>query len=255
MITSFVKPILTILSIPFIVITLGLFLLVINAGLLLLTGWVADKLDIGFDVDRLLAGGRWRHRDHGGHLDRRRPDRGLAIAPEPPSTADARVGTPSRWSASATSAARRWPTWCSPQRVDDAGLAGRVTVSSCGTGDWHVGQPMDERAAATLRAADYDPSPAPGAAVRPPAGWSRNDLVLAMDDTNLDDVRRADPQVAPERVRLFRDFDPVEPGGEVPDPYYGGEQGFEEVLAMVERTCAVLIAALQHADLRRRSLA
>jgi len=49
-ITSFVKPILTFLSIPFIVITLGLFLLVINAGLLLLTGWVADKLDIGFEV-------------------------------------------------------------------------------------------------------------------------------------------------------------------------------------------------------------
>jgi putative membrane protein len=49
-ITSFVKPILTVLSIPFIVITLGLFLLVINAGLLLLTSWVADQLDIGFDV-------------------------------------------------------------------------------------------------------------------------------------------------------------------------------------------------------------
>jgi len=49
-ITSFVKPVLTVLSIPFIILTLGLFLLVINAGLLLLTGWVADKLDIGFEV-------------------------------------------------------------------------------------------------------------------------------------------------------------------------------------------------------------
>jgi putative membrane protein len=49
-ITSFVKPILTFLSIPFIILTLGLFLLVINAGLLLLTGWLADKLDIGFEV-------------------------------------------------------------------------------------------------------------------------------------------------------------------------------------------------------------
>jgi putative membrane protein len=49
-VTSFVKPILTILSIPFIVITLGLFLLVLNAALLMLTSWVADKLDIGFDV-------------------------------------------------------------------------------------------------------------------------------------------------------------------------------------------------------------
>jgi len=49
-ITSFVKPVLTFLSIPFIILTLGLFLLVINAGLLLLTSWVADKLDIGFEV-------------------------------------------------------------------------------------------------------------------------------------------------------------------------------------------------------------
>ena len=54
-ITSFVKPILTILSIPFIVITLGLFLLVINAGLLMFTSWVADKLDIGFHVDGFMT--------------------------------------------------------------------------------------------------------------------------------------------------------------------------------------------------------
>jgi len=70
-----------------------------------------------------------------------------------------------------------------------------------------------------------------------------------MDRSNLADVRRvaqaAGGTVDPERVRLFGDFDPVEPGGEVPDPYYGGEQGFEEVLAMVERTCAVLVSTLQ----------
>jgi low molecular weight protein-tyrosine phosphatase len=134
------------------------------------------------------------------------------------------------------------------QRVDDAGLAGRVTVTSCGTGDWHVGQPMDERAAATLRANDYDPS-AHRAQQFSPAWLADNDLVLAMDGANLAEVRRAeaesDIQPEPDRVRLFGDFDPVEPGGEVPDPYYGGEQGFEEVLAMVDRTCSVLVSALQ----------
>ena len=46
-------------------------------------------------------------------------------------------------------------------------------------------------------------------------------------------------------MRLFRDFDPVGTGGEVPDPYYGGDAGFEEVLGMVERTSAALVAALQ----------
>jgi protein-tyrosine phosphatase len=134
------------------------------------------------------------------------------------------------------------------QRIDDAGLGGSVTVASCGTGDWHVGQPMDERAAAVLRANDYDPSL--HRAQQFSATWlASHDLVLAMDGSNLADVRRVagssgDP-AGPERVRLFGDFDPVAPGGEVPDPYYGGEQGFEEVLAMVERTCAVLVSALQ----------
>ena len=131
------------------------------------------------------------------------------------------------------------------QRVDDAGLAGRVTVSSCGTGDWHVGQPMDQRAAATLVAADYDPSQ--HRARQFDATWlEANDLVLAMDDTNLDDVRRADPQVVAgpasgcsatstrsSPVATYRTRTTV------------GKQGFEEVLAMVERTCAALVAALQ----------
>ena len=134
------------------------------------------------------------------------------------------------------------------QRVDDAGLAGRVTVTSCGTGDWHVGQPMDERAAAILRANDYDPSE--HRAQQFSAPWlAANDLVLTMDAANLAEVRRSEARAGlpseADRVRLFGDFDPVQPGGEVPDPYYGGQQGFEEVLAMVERTCAVLVSALQ----------
>ena len=156
-VTSFVKPVLTVLSIPFIVITLGLFLLVINAAMLLLTSWLADKLDIGFHVDRLLAGGRRRHRDHGGHLDRRQRDRGVPIAPALPAPR-----TPGRYAVAMVCLGNicRSPMAdvVLSQRVDDAGLAGRVTVTSCGTGDWHVGRPMDERAAATLRANDYDPS-------------------------------------------------------------------------------------------------
>ena len=113
---------------------------------------------------------------------------------------------------------------------------------------------MDERAAATLRASDYDPSQHRAQQFSP--SWlADNDLVLAMDRTNLTDVRRAQSSsgadLDPDRVRLFGDFDPVAPGGEVPDPYYGGEQGFEEVLAMVERTCAVLVSSLQQLpDLR-----
>jgi len=130
------------------------------------------------------------------------------------------------------------------QRVDDAGLAGRVTVASCGTGDWHVGQPMDRRAAAVLRANDYDPS-LHRAQQLAPSWLVDHDLLLAMDESNLTDLRDVAPAPDPERLRLFGDFDPVQPGGEVPDPYYGGAQGFEEVLRMVERTCAVLVSSLQ----------
>ncbi len=130
------------------------------------------------------------------------------------------------------------------ERLVDAGLDDVVEVTSSGTGGWHVGDPMDRRAAATLTASGYD-------ATRHRArqwdgdregdhGDDRADLVLAMDRQNLADV--GGPS---DRVRLFRDFDPRDPGSEVPDPYYGGDSGFEEVLAMVERTAAALVSALE----------
>lgn len=124
-------------------------------------------------------------------------------------------------------------------RLADAGLDDRVEVTSSGTGGWHVGNPMDDRAAATLDAAGYDPTRHRARQyddTRPEA----YDVVLVMDATNLADVGgRTD------RVGLFRDLDPVDPGAEVPDPYYGGADGFEEVLAMVERTSDAIVAALQ----------
>lgn len=128
------------------------------------------------------------------------------------------------------------------QRVDEAGLSGMVTVASSGTGDWHVGQPMDPRAAATLTAAGYDASQHRARQWAP--GWlDEYDLVLAMDHDNLRHVL-ASGQAAEGRVRMFRDYDPIGTGEDVPDPYYGGDQGFEEVLDMVERTAAALAAAL-----------
>lgn len=127
-------------------------------------------------------------------------------------------------------------------RIDDAGLAGWVTVDSSGTGGWHVGNPMDRRSAATLTAAGYDPTQhrARQFTVRHVAD---HDLVLAMDHANLADLRALG--VEPGRLRLFRDFDPDPGDGEVPDPYYGGEGGFGDVLAMVERTAIGLVAELQ----------
>ena len=124
----------------------------------------------------------------------------------------------------------------------DAGSTPGVAVASSGTGDWHIGHPMDRRAAATLTTAGYDATR--HRAQQFERTWlDEHDLVLAMDGQNLTDVI-ADAEVEPERVRLYRDFDPREPGGDVPDPYYGGDSGFEEVLEMVERTSTALVSAI-----------
>ncbi|MEV0585830.1 low molecular weight protein-tyrosine-phosphatase [Nonomuraea sp. NPDC050310] len=97
-----------------------------------------------------------------------------------------------------------------------------VEVESAGTGGWHEGEPMDERALSTLKAGGYDGSAHRARQIRP----GEFDLVLVMDRDNLRKVPGA---------RLFRSFDPDAPeGAEVPDPYYGGQDGFDEVLRQVE---------------------
>jgi protein-tyrosine phosphatase len=123
-------------------------------------------------------------------------------------------------------------------RLAAAGLDDRVSVRSSGTGDWHVGNPMDARAAVTLEHAGYDASR--HRARQYDDSWATaDDLVLAMDHANLADLGgRTD------RVALFRDFDPVGTGEDVPDPYYGGDDGFREVLAIVERTSDALVRRL-----------
>lgn len=126
------------------------------------------------------------------------------------------------------------------ERLADAGLDDRVSVGSSGTGGWHVGDPMDRRAAATLTAAGYDATRHRARQWAGDADAGAADLVLAMDAQNL-----ADLGGATDRVRLFRDFDPLDPGSDVPDPYYGGDSGFEEVLAMVERTARSLVDSLE----------
>ncbi len=125
-------------------------------------------------------------------------------------------------------------------RLADAGLTNRVEVGSSGTADWHVGKPMDPRAAASLAAAGYDPTR--HRARHYDDTWPTTyDVVLVMDESNL-----ADTGGRTRRLGLFRDFDSDNRGGEVPDPYYGGADGFEEVLAMVERTSDEIVATLTH---------
>jgi protein-tyrosine phosphatase len=129
-------------------------------------------------------------------------------------------------------------------RIEEAGLGDRVHLESFGTGDWHVGRPMDRRAAATLTAEGYDATRhrARTFGVREADAF---DLVLAMDRSNLEDL--TDLGVDAARLRLFRAFDPGAGAADadVPDPYYGDDDGFGEVLAIVERTSARLVDLLQ----------
>lgn len=127
--------------------------------------------------------------------------------------------------------------------LDEAGLSDRVSVVSGGMGDWHVGDPMDSRSAGALSARGYDPSRHRAQQVR--SGWfGRDDVLFAMDESHRSDLARLG---SADRIRLFGDFDPETPGVEVPDPYYGGRDGFEEVLDMIERTCRALVPHIERA--------
>ncbi|MGJ9411805.1 low molecular weight protein-tyrosine-phosphatase [Aeromicrobium sp. CF4.19] len=128
-------------------------------------------------------------------------------------------------------------------RLRSAGLDGEVEVTSAGTGGWHRGEPMDPRAATTLSAAGYDPS-RHRARTFDRDWYADHDLLLAMDAANHADMAEAAPTVDEQRqLRMFRSFDPVATEGdqEVPDPWYGSEDGFEEVLTMIERTVDAIV--------------
>lgn len=129
--------------------------------------------------------------------------------------------------------------------LDHAGLIGTVEVTSSGTGGWHLGAGMDARAAELLRAEGYATDHA--ARRVEPAHLAEHDLILAMDRDNLDNLRRLARGHTDlgDRLRLFRTFAPdAGPEPEVPDPYYGGEQGFTMVLDMVRAAAAGLTTEL-----------
>ena len=139
------------------------------------------------------------------------------------------------------------------RKLADAGLDGDVVVSSSGTGTWHLGEAMDRRAAITLAAQGYDPS-RHQAQLFEPSAFAEHDLVLAMDAANLREVLAlAHDDADRERVMMFRAFDPQAGDDlDVPDPFYGAQGGFDEVLAIVERTCDTLVAALAETVASRR---
>lgn len=130
-------------------------------------------------------------------------------------------------------------------KLAEAGLGDEVVVESAGTGGWHIGAGADRRAAASLVARGYDDTHSARKFVRDM--FEDYDLVIAMDVDNLRNLRAIAPdRETREAVRLLRSYDPTAPeGAEVPDPYYGGEDGFTLVLDQVERACDGLVAELK----------
>ena len=131
--------------------------------------------------------------------------------------------------------------------VEDAGLDDVVQIDSAGTGGWHVGTAPDPRSTEAARRRGITLE---GAARRvAPDDFTRFDLILAMDRENLANLRAAAPgEDARRRIRLLREFDPASAGApdlDVPDPYYGGERGFDDVLDLVERACAGLLEEIR----------
>lgn len=130
--------------------------------------------------------------------------------------------------------------------VQERGLEAEVEVESAGTGDWHVGNPPDRRSTAAAAARGITLA---GAAQQVTAAdFEQFDLLLAMDRENL----RALHALAPSdevraKARLLREFDPTAVASgdlDVPDPYYGGPDGFDLVLDLVERACRGLLDEL-----------
>jgi protein-tyrosine phosphatase len=121
------------------------------------------------------------------------------------------------------------------------GHAGRFHVDSAGTGDWHVGEAPDGR---MRRAAEGRGYALEGRArqVRP-EDFEHFDHVLAMDRANLRELLRVAPAAQHPKIRLLRDLDP-HGGDDVPDPYHGGAEGFDEVVTILERSCAALLEEL-----------
>jgi protein-tyrosine phosphatase len=128
----------------------------------------------------------------------------------------------------------------------EEGLEDAVEVDSAGTGDWHVGSPPDARATAAARARGVTLDGAARQVRR--ADFDDFDLILAADRRNLRELNALVPPEARAKVHLLREFDPGSAGApdlDVPDPYYGGDDGFEHVLDLVEAACRGLLAELR----------
>jgi len=129
-------------------------------------------------------------------------------------------------------------------KVADAGLANLIRVDSCGTGGWHIGASPDKRSMAAAESAGYDLSDLRARRVQRD-DFGQFDYILAMDRQNLADLEQLCPPEYSGHLGLFLDFGSHGDVQEVPDPYYGDGDGFQQVLSLVENASDGLLEEIR----------
>jgi protein-tyrosine phosphatase len=131
--------------------------------------------------------------------------------------------------------------------VESAGLSASILIDSAGTHDYHIGHAPDLRSQHAAEQRGYDMSSLRGRQVES-LDFERFDYVLAMDRANLAILQYLAPRGCKKQLQLFLDYARHHKEREVPDPYYGGEQGFEQVLDMIEDAAQALLQHIQQRD-------
>jgi protein-tyrosine phosphatase len=127
--------------------------------------------------------------------------------------------------------------------IEEEGVSHLFEIDSAGLGDWHVGQAPDNRAQGAALSRGIDISGQCARQVER-SDFQRFDLLLVMDRSNLVELRRRAPAGAEGKIRLFLEYAPHAGTKDVPDPFFGGAEGFEEALDLIEEAAHGLLASL-----------
>lgn len=131
------------------------------------------------------------------------------------------------------------------QRVREAGLQNKILVESAGTSGWHIGEPPDPRSVDVARENGIELNSYGRKAIN--NDFQDFDYIIAMDQNNYADLKNL-PGSAEEgsaKLLLMRNFDSIGQGKDVPDPYYGGTNGFKNVFEMLDRSCRNLLEEIK----------
>ena len=128
-------------------------------------------------------------------------------------------------------------------KVATQGLDNKMMADSCGTAAYHIGERPDERSMANAlkNGVRYEHR---GRQLKR-QDFYEFDIILAMDSSNLRDAQNLMPSDSEAKLQLMRDFDSDDPGRDVPDPYYGGEDGFQQVFDILDRSVDKLISQIE----------